>query len=131
MTVAIGFSLMGAWMIFPFAGLEMLGLGIVLYICACRAANCEVISINNERVTVSKGRYQPKESCEFQRTWARVWLRRSGINWYPSQLLIRSHGREVEVGGFLEEDERQKLAEALAKVLHQQQQLHAGVALAH
>lgn len=118
MTIAIGFSFMGAWMIFPFAGLEMLALGAVLYICASRATRCELIEIDDRQVTVSKGRYQPAERLEFERQWARVWIRPSGHDWYPSELLIRSHGREVEVGGFLDEEERQGLAGRLAEILH-------------
>jgi uncharacterized membrane protein len=42
----------------------------------------------------------------FQRHWARVVLKQSRGDWYPSRLLLHSHGRQVEVGRFLEEQER-------------------------
>ena len=35
LTIAIGFALMGAWLILPFAGLEVLGLGAA-YLCYAR-----------------------------------------------------------------------------------------------
>lgn len=35
LTIAIGFTLMGAWLILPFAGLEVLGLGAA-YLCYAR-----------------------------------------------------------------------------------------------
>jgi len=131
MTIAIGFSLMGAWMIFPFAGLEMIALGTVLYICAHRATCCEVIAINRDQITICKGRYEPAERLEFQRQWARVWMKRSGHKWYPSELVIRSHGCEVEVGRFLEEEERQNLADRLAEILHADSTVSAQAAYAH
>ncbi len=117
MTIALGFYVTGLWLVLPFSGLEMLALGAALYAGAWRGERCEVISISERAVAVEKGRRCPDERHEFQRGWAHVILQSSTNNWYPSRLLIRSHGREVEVGAFLNEQERQGLAEELAQAM--------------
>ena len=113
LTIATSFAIAGAWMVFPFAGLEMAALATVLYICARRATCCEVIKVDMDSVTVSKGRYAPEEDFSFQRVWARVEMQQARIKGYPSRLVIRSHGREVEVGSCLCEEERELLATRL------------------
>ena len=44
-------------------------------------------------------------------------LERGSWRGWPSRLLVGSHGREVEVGAFLNEDERQALARRLMELL--------------
>ncbi|MDE2089914.1 MAG: DUF2244 domain-containing protein [Gammaproteobacteria bacterium] len=117
--IAGGFALMGAWLILPFAALDLLILGASLYIVACRGWECEVVSIRGDTVEVQKGRYRPQQSFQLSRHWARVVLSRSADDWYPSRLTIRSHGREVEVGACLVEEERQKLARELSSAIGQ------------
>lgn len=108
--IATGFALLGAWMILPFAGLEIVVLCIALYICAQRNNRCEVVTVGKDSVTVVRGRKEPEEGHEFRRVWAQVVHERPVHHWYPSRLLIRSHGREVEVGNCLTEEERKQLA---------------------
>lgn len=113
MSIAIGFMAMGAWMILPFAGLELLGLCTALYVCARHTSRVEVVTVSEDAVTVSSGRKGPSENREFQRGWTQIVLENSGHDWYPSRLVIRSHGRGVEVGSCLREGERRQLASAL------------------
>ncbi|MCG8378636.1 MAG: DUF2244 domain-containing protein [Proteobacteria bacterium] len=115
--VALGFFFQGLILILPFAGLELLALGTVLYISAWRGGVREVISITDDKIKVESGRNEPETSCEFDRTWAQVVLEHSWHNWYPSKLYIRSHGRQVEVGRFLNEEERRGLAKELRRAI--------------
>lgn len=116
---AIGawFTLLGFWLVLPFAGLELLLLACAFYLVARRGQVREVISIDQDSVHVEKGRRYPEKQCTLARGWARVVLERCPKQWYPSRLLIRSHGRAVEVGTFLNEEERRRLAEELAQNL--------------
>jgi uncharacterized membrane protein len=111
--LAGAFAAQGLWLVLPFAGFEMLVLGFVLYRCCLRGCQQEVISIVGHQVRVAVGREKPKRSCTFERCWARVVLDRARIRGYPSRLLIRSHGLEVEVGACLIDEERARLASAL------------------
>jgi uncharacterized membrane protein len=84
---------------------------------ACRSAGCEVVTIHDDIVEIQKGRRAPQQVCRFQRTWARVNMWRPVSGWLPSRLTIRSHGREVEIGADLNEEERESLARELRRVI--------------
>ncbi len=117
LSIAVGFALMGAWLVFPFAGLEMLVLTGGMYACARACAHREIIAVEGQTVEVSKGRREPLQRCCFQRAWARAHLRYPASGWYPSRLTIGSHGREVVIGACLTEEERQHLARELRPLL--------------
>ena len=109
--------LAGLPLVLPFSGLEIAALGAAFYLTAWRAGVRQVITISNDRVVVEAGRTAPEARQEFQRQWAGVVLERLPDSWYPSRLYIRSHGRRVEIAGFLNEQERRGLAIELRKAL--------------
>jgi len=119
-TIAIGiaFYSMGMTLVLPFSGLEILALGAALYVCACRGGVQEVISIDRDNITIEVGRQYPQQRAVFRRAWAKVILERPWNSWYPSRLFIRSHGRQIEIGRFLNEQERQGFALMLSDTLN-------------
>ena len=118
LAIAINFYVQGLTLILPFAGLELAALGIVLYISAWRSNAKEVIIVNEEKITVEIGRSSPEKVYEFDKAWAKIVLEKSWNNWYPSRLLLRSHGKQIEIGKFLNEQERQCLEVELKKVIN-------------
>ena len=104
--------------VLPFSGLDAILLGAALYVTAWRGGQQEVVTVGEDAVAVEAGRTEPEWREEFQRYWARILLEHPG-GWYPSRLLIRSHGRQVEIGRFLNEQERQGLAEQLWAAMKQ------------
>lgn len=118
LAVAFYFYLQGLTLVLPFSGLELLFLGTVLYVTAWRSDWREVVSVTDATVSVETGRREPEKHFVFQRQWLQLILARRG-GWYPSRLLLRSHGRQIEIGRFLNEQERQGLAEMLAVALGQ------------
>jgi uncharacterized membrane protein len=123
-TIGVSFYLIGMTLILPFSGIEILALGAAFYLTAWRGGIQEVILINRDTIVIELGRQHPVTRETFQRAWARVVLERSWNSWYPSRLLIRSHGRQVEIGKFLNEQERQGLAMELSKALKNNQALN-------
>jgi uncharacterized membrane protein len=117
MGTALAFTLHGFWPVLPFAGLELIALGIAFYLCQSRSQNREVVSVGASLVTVEKGRHEPQEHWECPRAWARVLLERSPIAWYPSRLCIAYQGRRIEIGEFLHEEERRGLADELHQAI--------------
>lgn len=115
--VAIYWALRGAWLIIPFAGIEVIALGVAFYLSALQGRDCEVVSVADETVAVEKGRARPTERHDFPRRWARVVLKHPQARIHHNRLAIRSHGREVEVGAFLHDEERERLAQTLARVI--------------
>ena len=111
------FALMGFWPVIPFAGLDLALVAYALYRVARACQAREVIRIDASSVTIEKGRRRPETSDVFQRAWARLQWRRFPSRLHPNRLFVRSHGRSVEIGGFLTEAERGDLADALGKHL--------------
>lgn len=115
--IGIAYALHGFWPVLPFAGLEVIVLGIAFYLCLSRSQRREVVHITPDMVTVEKGRGRPEERWECPRAWARVLLERSPVSWYPSHLSIAFQGRQVEIGRFLNEAERRALASELQQAI--------------
>ena len=118
LTVAMGFALLGLWPILPFAGLELAMLGYCFYACAWRAERTEVVTIKEETVEVETGRRKRERYWWFPRAWARVRIQRPDLTGYPSRVILGSHGRGVEIGVFLNETEKRRLATALRESLN-------------
>lgn len=112
------FALNGLWLILPFAGLEILGLTLALYMCSLRCRDQEVVTIGDNLVTVEKGRQRPSEAWQFERAWLKLELIKSPLQGHPSRLLIHSNGKQTEIGRCLTNDERKSLSDSLAKALH-------------
>ena len=108
--IAIAFAAKGAWLILPFAGVEMLVLGVALYLVARRGCSWQAVSIYGDHIEVVEHDTASERRQTFQRAWAQVRLERARINGYPSRLTIRSHGRAIEIGAYLADAEKEHLA---------------------
>jgi uncharacterized membrane protein len=104
LVVSIGFMHIGAWMVMPFAGLELLALAIAFYYVNLHSADFESITIEDDRVVIEKRYYREMSSAVFQRYWTQVSLRESIGGRHA--LYIGSHGKEVEFGKHLIDDEQ-------------------------
>ena len=116
-SIAIVFALKGAWLVLPFAGLEMLVLGAALYCVARRCANWQLITIDSDTINIYVAESAETPVATFKRAWAKIELQASEKRWYPLRLIIRSHGQAVEIGSCLNETERECLAAKLKNVL--------------
>lgn len=119
LAIAGYFWVQGLTLVLPFSGLELLALGAALYITAWRGGAREVITITDDSVYVETGRAGPEQRHDLQRYWTRVVLRRPWVAWHPSKLVLCSRGREIEVGRFLNEEERRGLAQVLQSAIKQ------------
>jgi uncharacterized membrane protein len=115
--IALVFAIQGAWLILPFAGLEMLVLGAALYVVARRAYRWQSVSIHADRVVITEHDQSSERQQTFQRAWAQVRLEPARIKGYPPRLFIRSHGRAVEIGGYLADAEKEHLALELRRAM--------------
>ena len=115
--IAGTFAARGFWPVLPFAGLELAVLAGALWHCARSGAQTEVVSVAPGRISVDKGRGHLARVWETPLAWVQIRLDHSGIDWYPSRLVIRSHGKEVQLGSFLNEDERRRLAVELRRAV--------------
>lgn len=120
LVVAVAFSIAGAWLVLPFAGLELLALAFAFYVIHCHAGDYESITITGDRLAVETRDYKKTSQVVFHRYWARVLLR--DLPSGDQSLLLRSHGKEIEFGRrYLNNNQRLELARQLKK--------HVGVVL--
>ncbi len=115
--IAAGFAWVGAWLILPFAGLEMLVLALALKSNLKACSTKEVVMIDNEHVCVEVGRFGPEHRCCFVRNWTEVLLLPAKIAGYPSHLYLRSAGKQVELGACLDDKERKELSLKLQELI--------------
>lgn len=116
-SIASGFALQGLWLILPFAGLEMMMLTGILYWSSLRVTRCEIISIDADNVNVEVGRKKMRHLHSFQRAWTRVEVHPPGRPHWQSRLVMRSKGKQLEIGAWLNDEERKSLAVSINRAL--------------
>ena len=117
--VAGGYALLAAWRGNVFAPVfAVLELALVSG-CLARVWKAsdkgQIITLTPTRLDIAPT--SGAEGSHFHPYWTHVRLERGSWPGWPSRLLVGSHGREVEVGAFLNEDERQALARRLMELL--------------
>ena len=115
--IAVGWSARGAWMVLPFALVEMAVLYGALLLLERHAGDFESITIEGDRLLVERRERGAVSRHEFNTYWARLVVTR-GPAAGQMGLALRSHGREVSVGALLTDDERASLAGELQKRLN-------------
>ncbi|MGA7985125.1 MAG: DUF2244 domain-containing protein [Burkholderiales bacterium] len=113
--IALGFAFAGAWLILPFAGLEVLALGAAFVVHARHATDFERIEVSTGRLTV--------EIVEADRVARYVLdprvakLRLEKDEGFGARVLLRAPGRDVEIGRHLDAEARVVFATELMKKL--------------
>ncbi len=110
--IACAFAAFGAWLVLPFAGIEMLVLYLAFRYVDRHAADYERVAIDGDRVEVERHEAGRTQRYEFNLCWARVVASGDG-----GRLALRSHGRELEIGHTLSDAQRLDLARALKRRL--------------
>jgi uncharacterized membrane protein len=116
-SVAGFFAAQGFWPVLPFAGLEIGLLAWAVRASMRRGLEREIIVVSDADVVIERRASGGFHRTVFPRHWARVTLRGPARAPHPSRLTIESHGRACEVGRFLTEDERRRLAARLERLV--------------
>lgn len=110
LVIGIGFAIAGAWLVLPFAGLEVLLLGGAYLLYARRAADYERIELDSGRLTVEVAEAQCTARYEMEARRARVYV--------EDQRVVLCGAREqLELGRHLDADARVQFAAELQKRL--------------
>jgi len=114
--VGIRFLLLGAWPVMVFSLLEVPLLGVLLAINLRQTRASELILLDQRQITVTRtdsGGHQT--SFSLPTAWLRVNLEETrGC----SRVVLNSHGRDREIGGFLHDPDKVSLCEALRRAVH-------------
>ncbi|MDY0066584.1 MAG: DUF2244 domain-containing protein [Steroidobacteraceae bacterium] len=117
LAVAAPFARSGFWPILVFALLELAVLTWALRASMRSGRRRETITVTQESVTIAHRGLEGETRVVFPRHWSRVTLDAPAAALHPSRLLIESYGRACEVGRFLTEDERRRLAVRLKQLV--------------
>ena len=110
--IAIFFACMGAWMVLPFAGLELVAVGYAFYYMHCHSCDYERIVIVDDEVSIETKSYRTYRQTCFNRYWVKVFLKEMPGG--DHALFLRSHGKEVKFGhSYMTSEERVELASQL------------------
>ncbi len=114
--ISTGFSLLGAWPVIGFFGLDIILIAVAFRMGYRAARRREFVRLSESRLEIlSLDESGHGRQTVMQPYWAKVELQhRPGGR---LRLVVRSHARELELGSFLGPDEKTALADALADAL--------------
>jgi uncharacterized membrane protein len=112
--IGFGFWLAGAWMILPFAGLEIAALAAAFLANGRHATDYERIALQGTRLTVEVGEAERTERHELDARGARVELERDAGG---ARVRLEAPGGSLEIGRHLDARSRLDLAAELRKRL--------------
>lgn len=114
--IGIGFTLAGAWPVIGFLGIDLVVVFYAFRINYRSASQRERVRLSNRELEVVRfdGGTQVSRAV-LQPYWAQVTL--EPLPQRRSKLIIRSHGRALELGSFLGQEEKTALATTLLNAL--------------
>ena len=113
LSFALIFVFQGFWPVLPFWALEMLALGLALQASMRRGKYTQTVLITDSQISLVTRTRRGTQKQELARHWAKVRLRSPPRRHGTSRLTIESRGLAFEVGSFLTEEDRCRLAERL------------------
>ena len=109
--IGIGFAAAGAWLVLPFAGIEVVLIGVAFFVNGRHAGDYERIERAGERLTVEVSSAGQTQRHEMPVRATQVRMAKHG---YP-RVWLSANGCEYEVGRHLQEQGRIELAAELAR----------------
>jgi uncharacterized membrane protein len=114
------FTLIGAWPVFCFFGLEVVLVYAAFRLSYRSARNRETLRLTEDEFTVERvGVRGDRRLWRLPPVWLRVRLEEFDDE--SNRLTVTSHGRTLVIGGFLSPDERRALADRLEGALNRWQ----------
>jgi uncharacterized membrane protein len=109
----------GAWMIVPFAGLEVGCVAAAFWWFERRSADCDVIEIGDASISVTRQRGKASETHVFTRAWAQVDIAHDNRG-RDLALRVRQSGRSITFGEFLRSSERRSAVREIRAAMNGQ-----------
>ena len=118
LSIGIAFAFLGATLILPFAGLEVIFISICVYLVLLNSYRQEVIVMTQDKLRIESGIGKSKKIIEYFRMWSYLLVERPRHPWYPAHIVVTSKGERVPVGDFLTEDEKEELVIGLETIIN-------------
>jgi uncharacterized membrane protein len=105
LVIAVAVALHGAWLVLPFAGLEIALIAFAFRWLRAGDDDYESVQVSGDQVIVSRSTRGRQHRQTFNLHWVQVVFEPAGIA-RKSRLALRSHGRLFGIGALMTEDER-------------------------
>ncbi len=115
MIIALAWSFVGAWIVLPFAGLEVGLFAYLMYRVSKFTYSKQVLFINDANVIVEYGHAKQRVRRVLEKEGLHVAYSESDMDWELPRIALKSEESEIEIGTFLNLDDRKKLASLLEK----------------
>ncbi|MBT8134147.1 MAG: DUF2244 domain-containing protein, partial [Gammaproteobacteria bacterium] len=91
---------------------------ICLYLRVSANFKTEVITFDDSTVVVERGNDYAENTWKYHRLWTKIFVKTPLIRGHPKQIFIRSHGKELELGSFLNKRDKEILIKDLKSVVY-------------
>jgi uncharacterized membrane protein len=107
--IALIWTLVGAWLILPFAGLEMSLLAFLMYRGCYATYQKQIITLDPTQITFQAGVYYAKRYCCLNRSELRVNTINPKTEFEQTQISLQDQHNRVVIGQFLNQQDREKV----------------------
>jgi uncharacterized membrane protein len=113
MSIAIGWTMAGAWIILPFAGLEV-GLFAYFMYRICRQGFAQqIITITADQVLIESGIQRREVARTYHRELLSFEIKETERDWHLPDIVLCLDNYRLSIGEFLNQDDRILLKDAL------------------
>ena len=116
---------MGAGLILPFAGLEVILVLTCFYISFRWSQQKEVVYISNEKIKLEKGRLIKEKTWEEYRSFVVLEVEKNQYN--SDEFCFQSKGKRFYFGSFLNDEDKTILKNELKRIINQLNALSPGI----
>lgn len=117
--VTLRFMLLGGWMVLPFMLADLVALLLAFSIVRSHCEIVERVVIEDDQLTIHHEEAKRPRHWSFPLHWVTIDLRQGKYPSHGSRLLIGSHGKWVELAGFLTNSERESLSRAIREAIQE------------
>lgn len=116
--IGLSFLARGYWMILPFSIIEVTVVAVCFYVILRRNRRQQVIEIFEDKIEVAEGANQPERRVSWQRFFTKVVVTAPSHPWHGPAIKLRHRNEEIELGGFLNLEDKQALVKSLDSLIH-------------
>ena len=125
LSIGIFFLIMGAVLVLPFAGLEVILVLTCFYLSFRWSQQKEIIYISNEKIKLEKGRLFKEKTWEEFRSFVVLEVEKNQHN--SDEFCFQSKGKRFYFGSFLNDDDKLILKNELKRIINQLNTLSPGL----
>ena len=108
LTIAFYWVAQGAWVVLPFAGIEIALLSLMMYRVSWLTYRRQIITVSPDSIRMEMGVHYPSHSWQIQRFGAVLHVEKPETRFGPVRLMVKQSGHSAEVGHFLNQQDKQQ-----------------------